>query len=191
MTDFELEEIEKPETTDLTVQEEEKEDWLDEKKIMEGIMKAQDKQELQKQFDLFNLSLSKKNAARVVKVDGISDKALEEIERRISKRPSNISTKELLEMVQVLSSHAERSKKMVDQLDEKDMIRPATGTVLPTPGYTINIGTNIDRDGKDNVVNAIKEILEITKNSSSNNTTILPDLNGSDPIIEVDNDDDE
>lgn len=191
MSNLELEEIEKPETTDLTVQEEEKEDWLDEKKIMEGIMKAQDKQELQKQFDLFNLSLSKKNAARVVKVDGISDKALEEIERRISKRPSNISTKELLEMVQVLSSHAERSKKMVDQLDEKDMIRPATGTVLPTPGYTINIGTNIDRDGKDNVVNAIKEILEITKNSSSNNTTILPDLNGSDPIIEVDNDDDE
>lgn len=191
MSNLELEKIEKPETTDLTVQEEEKEDWLDEKKIMEGIMKAQDKQELQKQFDLFNLSLRKKNAARVVKVDGISDKALEEIERRISKRPSNISTKELLEMVQVLSSHAERSKKMVDQLDENDMIRPATGTVLPTPGYTINIGTNIDRDGKDNVVNAIKEILEITKNSSSNNTTILPDLNGSDPIIEVDNDDDE
>ena len=89
MTDFELEEIEKPETTDLTVQEE---DPLDEKKIMDGIMKAQDKQELQKQFDLFNLSLSKKNAARVVKVDGISDKALEEIERRISKRPSNINS---------------------------------------------------------------------------------------------------
>lgn len=188
MSNLESEEIEKPETTDLTVKEE---DWLDEKKIMDGIMKAQDKQELQKQFDLFNLSLSKKNAARVVKVDGISDKALEEIERRISKRPSNISTKELLEMVQVLSSHAERSKKMVDQLDEKDMIRPTTGPVLPTTGYTINIGTNIDKDGKNNVVNAIKEILEITKNSSSNNTTILPDLNGSDPIIEVDNDDDE
>ena len=188
MSNLELEEIEKPETTDLTVKEE---DWLDEKKIMDGIMKAQDKQELQKQFDLFNLSLSKKNAARVVKVDGISDKALEEIERRISKRPSNISTKELLEMVQVLSSHAERSKKMVYQLDEKDMIRPTTGPVLPTTGYTINIGTNIDKDGKNNVVNAIKEILEITKNSSSNNTTILPDLNGSDPIIEVDNDDDE
>lgn len=189
MPEFELEKTKESESTDLATVDEE---YLSDQRILEAINKAKDKEELEKQFDLFNLSLSKKNAAKVIQTNRASDKAFAEIERRLNKRASNISNKELLEMYQVLNAQAERSQKIADIFNKEDVIKPVGNPGAKTD-VTVNIGTDLDKDGKENVISVFREILKMANNQnlSEETATILPDLNAEAVVIDEQKDDEE
>lgn len=137
-----------------------------EKEIIANIVNAQTKDELQKQFDLFNLTQSKKNAVRITKITDLMSDVEDEIYRRFHKRPDQISNKDLLEFLQVLSNQVDRSQKNVDSLENKDLIRKmADGVSKPNTDVTINLGTNLDKDTKDNAMLAVKEILGLIQSS--------------------------
>lgn len=139
-----------------------------EKEIISNIINAETKDELQKQFDLFNLTQSKKNAVRITKITDLMSDVEDEIYRRFHKRPDQISNKELLEFLQVLSSQVDRSQRNVDSLENKDLIKKmADGVSKPNTDVTINLGTNLDKDTKDNAMLAVKEILGMIQNSGS------------------------
>lgn len=131
--------------------------------IINGIVEAESKEELQAQFDLFNMNQSKKNALRMIKLEGLLNKVEDQAIERFEKRPDQVSNRELLDYMQIVSAQIDRSQRVVDSLEEKEMIRKVT----PKTDVTINIGTDLDRDSKANVVGAIKGILDMLKNKNT------------------------
>ena len=147
-----------------------------EKEIVKSIIEADSKQELQKQFDLFNIAQSKKNALRIVKLDELATKAEDEMDRRLTKRSGQMSNRDLLDYHQAINNQIERSRNNMNSLQDKDTIIQV-GNSSQTE-VNINLGTELSKDSKENVVNAIKSIINILQESEqAANPVVLPDLN--------------
>ena len=140
-----------------------------EKEIINQIIEAPTKDELQAQFDLFNLTQSKKNALRIVKLQSLLDKVEDQAIERFEKRPDQVSNRELLDYMQVVSSQIDRSQKSVDSLRDKPMIK----AIQKNTEVNINVGTNVlDRESKERVMDAIQGLLkQINKASTQNSYT--------------------
>lgn len=133
-----------------------------EQELVTKIIQAPTRDELQKQFDLFNMNQSKKNALRIVKLNGLLDKVEDQAIERFQKRPDQISNKELLEFMNVISGQIDRAQKHVDALSAA----PAIAITAQKTDVTINVGDNLDRDSKERVMDAISSLLKQVKNSA-------------------------
>jgi len=132
------------------------------KEIVADLIKATSKDEFQKQVDLFNLSQSKTNALRILKLQEAQSKVEDEIINRFEKRPDQMSNADLLAYLTTISGQIDKSQKVVDAVESKDLSRQM---VLNTPAqdinYNINLGTELNKESKDDVVDAIKDILTL------------------------------
>lgn len=129
---------------------------ITEQELMKKIIDAPSRQELQKQFDLFNINQSKKNALRVVKLSNLLDKVEDQAIDRFERRPDQVSNKELLEYMNVVSNQIERAQKSVDSL--KDV--PAIHITNQRNELNINVGPELDRDSKERVMDVISVLLK-------------------------------
>lgn len=141
-----------------------------EREIINNIIEAKDKNELEKQFGLFNLNQSKKDALRIIKLENLLDKVENQTIARFENRPDQISNKELLDYLQVVSAQIDRSQKKVDDLSNKDIVvtAPINSTV------NINVGQQITQEDKEATLDAVRSIMNLLKESSSANTLITP-----------------
>lgn len=127
-----------------------------EKEIAHSIVVAEDKEELQKQFDLFNLNQAKKNALRIIKLESLMGKVEDQLIDRVEKRPDLMSTKDILEIMNTVSGQVDRSQKTIDSLKDRPMI-----TAVQKNDITVNVGTDaLDRDSKERVIDAITKLLK-------------------------------
>lgn len=153
--------------------------------IIQGIIDANDKEELTKQFDLFNMNQSKKNALRLIKLEGLLNKVEDQAIKRFEERPDQVSNRELLDYMQVVSAQIERSQKVVDSIHDKPMIK----AVQNNTEINVNLGTELDRDSKANVVSAIKGIIGLLQKGQTVeepvNTTIISTTIENTPIIDA------
>lgn len=138
---------------------------LTEKELVAKIVEAPDRDELQKQFDLFNINQSKKNALRIVKLNKLLDQVEDQAIERFEKRPDQVSNKELLEYMNVISGQIDRAQKHVDSLS----ITPAITVAAQKTDVTINVGSDLDRDSKERVMDAISALLKQVKNAAAEN----------------------
>ena len=127
-----------------------------EEKIVNNIIKAPSQKELQTQFDLFNINKSKKNALRIIKLNSLLDKVEDQAIERFEKRPDQVSNKELLDYMQVVATQIDRSQKFIDTLKDKPMIKVTD----KSQNVNINIGTELNRDSKERVMDAIGVLLK-------------------------------
>lgn len=127
-----------------------------EEKIVSNIIKAPSQKELQTQFDLFNINQSKKNALRIIKLNSLLDKVEDQAIERFEKRPDQVSNKELLDYMQVVATQIDRSQKFIDTLKDKPMIKVTD----KSQNVNINIGTELNRDSKERVMDAIQVLLK-------------------------------
>lgn len=142
-----------------------------EEKIVNEIIKAPSQKELQEQFDLFNINQSKKNALRIIKLNSLLDKVEDQAIERFEKKPDQVSNKELLEYMTVVAGQIDRSQKYIDTLKDKPMIR-----VNQKNDVTINIGTELNKDSKERVMDAIQGLLKQLNNSNADNNVIDADF---------------
>lgn len=137
-----------------------------EKEIVNKIIEADNKDELKHQFDLFNMNQSKKNALRVIKLNGLLGKIEDQAIERFEKRPDQISNKELLDYMQVVSTQIEKSQNYISNIQDKPMI-----TVNNQKNeLNVSIGPELDRDSKSNVINAVTNLLNQLRNKSVSNS---------------------
>lgn len=129
---------------------------ITEQELMKKIIDAPSRQELQKQFDLFNINQSKKNALRVVKLSNLLDKVEDQAIDRFERRPDQVSNKELLEYMNVVSNQIERAQKSVDSLKDA----PAIHITNQRNELNINVGPELDRDSKERVMDVISVLLK-------------------------------
>lgn len=127
-----------------------------EEKIVDSIIKAPSQKELQAQFDLFNINQSKKNALRIIKLNSLLDKVENQAIERFDRRPDQVSNKELLDYMQVVATQIDRSQKFIDTLKDKPMIKVNN----QKNEVNINIGSELDRDSKERVMDAIQVLLK-------------------------------
>lgn len=127
-----------------------------EEQIVNQIIKAPTQKELQEQFDLFNINQSKKNALRIIKLNSLLDKVEDQAIERFEKRPDQVSNKELLDYMQVVANQIDRSQKVIDTLKDKPMIK----VNHQKNEVNINIGSELNRDSKERVMDAIQVLLK-------------------------------
>lgn len=141
------------------------------KEIVAELIKANSKDEFQKQVELFNLSQSKTNALRILKLQDAQAKVEDEIINRFDKRPDQMSNQDLLAYLTTISGQIDKSQKVVDAVETKDLARQmvASAPAAANTGnqYNINLGTDLNKDNKDNVVDAIKDILNLLQSTTA------------------------
>ena len=133
-----------------------------EQQLVTKIIESFTKEELQKHFELFNINQSKKNALRIIKLSNLLAKVEDQAIERFEKRPDQISNKELLEYMNVISNQIDRAQKSVDSL--KDI--PAIRITNQTNEVNINVGPKLDRDSKERVMEAISMLLKQVQQST-------------------------
>ena len=159
-----------------------------ESKIVEKIIRAPTQKELQTQFDLFNINQSKKNALRIIKLNNLMEKVEDQAIERFEKRPDQVSNKEILDYLQVISTQIDRSQKIVDSLKDKPMIKVTD----KSKNVNINIGPDLDRDSKERVMDAIQGLLKQLSSNEENNEVIDADFstNEEKTVYNIDTEDD-
>lgn len=132
--------------------------------LVSQIIKAPDTRSLQQCLDIFNLNQSKKNALRVLKLNALLDAVEDQAIERFQKRPDQVSNKDLLEYMQVVSNQIEKSQNAAEQLGTKPAIQ------INQQKNEVNVhigGPNLDRDSKDRVIEAVQALLQQAKNQAS------------------------
>lgn len=134
--------------------------------VIQRILEADTKDELKKQFELFNITQGKKNALRIIKLNSLLDDVEDQAIERFNKKPDQVSNKELLDYMQVVSAQIERSQKYIDVLEEKPMVQ-INKQKNELNISNITIGPQLDREGKNRVKTAVAALLkEINKKTA-------------------------
>lgn len=146
--------------------------------ILKEIIACDNRVELQKQLEAFKLSMAKKSAIRSVKNQHYLELVEDQIGKRISTRPDEISHADLLRFEECLSNQIDKSAKYVEEVANN-----SSGAVTTNTDVTINLGTDLTKDNRENVVNAMKQVLALLGTSTDepaefNKTTVT-----SNPVV--------
>ena len=115
------------------------------------------------------MNQSKKNALRLIKLESLLGKVEDQAIKRIEDKPDQISNRELLDYMQVISQQIDRSQKVVDSLHDKPMIRNVQNN---NTKVNINLGTDLNKDNKENIISAFKGILKVLGKNKKKKKTI-------------------
>ena len=127
------------------------------KSLIEKIIDSQTKEELQNHLDLFNLAQSKNNVLRVIKLNDLLQKVEDQAIERFNKRPDQISNRELLEYLQVVSTQIEKSQKTVNEtINEKPFIQITNNK----NELNIQTGPTLNAESREKVIDAFSMIIK-------------------------------
>ena len=132
--------------------------------LINDIIEAPSKEALERQLEIFNITQSKKNALRVIKLNNLLDKVEDQAIKRFEKRPDQVSNKELLDYMRVVAEQIDRSQKNIELLDSKPFIKVANQT---NNQLNINVGPQLDRASKERVVDAITNLISQLENPTT------------------------
>lgn len=145
-----------------------------EQQVIKDIVAAPNKEELEKQFQLFNMNQVKKNALRIIKLNDLLTKVEDQALERFEKRPDQVSNKELLDYMNAVSNQIEKAQNF-----SKETLSTEVGGIKIKQEKTevnINVAPVLDRNEKDRVVDVISVLLNQMKK---------PQSNASDEVVEV------
>lgn len=147
---------------------------LEESNLINQIIEAPTKEDLDKQFELFNINQSKKSALRIVKLNNLLAKVEDQAIARFEKRPDQISNKELLDYINIVSTQIDKAQSNVDKVTAKQAIN-LTATKNEV---NINVAPQLDRDSKEKVIDIVSALLAQAseKNIEDNNVAIESDF---------------
>lgn len=141
-----------------------------EQQLIAKIIEAPTRDELQHQFELFNMNQSKKNALRIIKLNNLLAKVEDQAIERFEKRPDQVSHKELLEYMNVVSGQIDRAHKQVDTLSAA----PTIHMLAQKNEVNINVGgQELDRDSKERVMDAISALLKQVQKATSEPADVI------------------
>lgn len=129
--------------------------------LSNAIASTQDLSEMEALNQQFKLNDIKKNAFRKVKLDTLLDTINQEVSDRITKRPGEISNKELLDSMSAIQNQLDRAQKTVDGVNEVHAVQ-----VNNTQNNTVNIHVgnekieNLSKTSRDKITNLITQILK-------------------------------
>lgn len=145
-----------------------------EQQVVKDIVAAPNKEELEKQFQLFNMNQVKKNALRIIKLNDLLTKVEDQALERFEKRPDQVSNKELLDYMNAVSNQIEKAQNF-----SKETLSTEVGGIKIRQEKTevnINVAPVLNRNEKDRVVDVISVLLNQMKK---------PQSRANDEVVEV------
>lgn len=129
-----------------------------EQEIINSIVDAPTEQELSEQFNKFNLNQVKLNALRIIKLNRLLTMAEDQAIERFEKRPDQVSNKELLEYMQVVSTQIERAQ----NFNRTTLDTNVGGIPIKRPKneININIGVAENKASRENIMGAVSALLK-------------------------------
>ena len=125
--------------------------------LIEQITAETDEQKVRDLTHLFNANQNKKTMIRVDKLSGLQDNLVDQLVRRISERPDEISNKELMDGLKIVQDIIERGQKQVAGVTETPLIQ------INQQNNEVNIGDStaagLTRESRDKVKNAVNALL--------------------------------
>lgn len=136
---------------------------LDEKtqQIAQEIIEEQDIDRVKDLTALFNLNAQKRNVMRVIKMNNLLDKVTDQVIERFDKRPDNFSNDDLIKYMQVTESAIDKASKNLNLVEETPPIQ-----LMQNNQVNINIGSDLDRDGRERVLNTVASLIAQMQNSN-------------------------
>lgn len=137
--------------------------------ILNQINNISTNEELKEVTSLFNLNMTKKEMARVLQQDELLDLVLQQAGERLKKRPDELSTKDLIDYMNVFQNNVNKTQAIVDKVESQPMIQ-----INDNKKVVVSVG-GLDRDSSDNVIDAIKDILKDLNNPQNDSLQTLLD----------------
>lgn len=136
---------------------------LDEKtqQIAQEIIEEQDIDRVKDLTALFNLNAQKRNVMRVIKMNNLLDKVTDQVIERFDKRPDNFSNDDLIKYMQVTENAIDKANKNLNLVEETPPIQ-----LMQNNQVNINIGSDLDRDGRERVLNTVASLIAQMQNSN-------------------------
>ena len=103
-------------------------------------------------IDLFNVNIQKKNIIRTNKLNELQDKVYEQIDKRISVNADTFSNKDLLEYFKTIQETINKTDLNSAQVNIPQI-------QLNQNNLNLNISTELNRDSRQRITDAIKNIL--------------------------------
>ena len=128
------------------------------KDIAKKVVNTNDSKEFKDYIQLFNLNQSKKNALKVMKLNGLLDKIEDQAIERFDKNPDEMSNEDLIKFMQVIQSSIDRSQKVIDKVEEKPLItiNSQTNNITIEGDNPLN---NINRESRERILEVMANIL--------------------------------
>jgi hypothetical protein len=90
-------------------------------------------------------------------MNDLLDKVTDQVIERFEKRPDNFSNDDLIKYMQVTENAIDRANKHLNLVEETPQIQ-----LMQNNQVNINIGSELDRDSRERVMNAVRAILAST-----------------------------
>ena len=156
---------------------------LDEKtqQIAQEIIEEQDIDRVKDLTALFNLNAQKRNVMRVIKMNNLLDKVTDQVIERFDKRPDNFSNDDLIKYMQVTENAIDKASKNLNLVEETPPIQ-----LMQNNQVNINIGSDLDRDGRERVLNTVANLIAQMQNSNDDFIEVedITDINEGDDTNE-------
>ena len=94
-----------------------------EKDILDKINSVTTSEELKDVTNLFNLSITKKEMARVMQQNELYDLVLQQAGERLRKRPDELSTKDLIDYMNAFQNSIDKTKVSIDNVENAPTIQ--------------------------------------------------------------------
>lgn len=106
--------------------------------------------------DLFNWNMSKKNVARVLKLNELFDDVTDQMALRIRNRPDQYSHSDLIDYMKAIQGAIDTSNKNLATIETPPTIVHQNNTQI-----NVNVIDNFDRDSRERVLAAIQKTLQM------------------------------
>lgn len=142
------------------------------KDIVSDLVSTQDPQQIQDLTALFNITNTKKNALRIMRLGELWDASSSELLKRVVENPDLHTNDDLVKYLSIAESGMERASKTLGNVDVAPIIQ------INQQNNTVNINDNneLSRDDRLRVIEVVNNILKKAKSEQlSDVTNELPD----------------
>lgn len=142
--------------------------------LTDAIARAQTKEELEELYQKFNLNNTKKNALRITQLNDLLDQVNKQASDRFTKRPDEISNKEILDYMTAIQNQIERSQRTVDGIRDLTAVQ-----FNSTQNNTVNIHVgnteipHLSKDSRDRITDLVASILKESNQINGHQENII------------------
>lgn len=145
--------------------------------VVNKLLEESDVDKAKEILKLFNMNIAKKNAVRVVKLNGLLDRINEQAIARLESHPDEVSNKDLLGYMSAVQNQLEKSSFNANSLTDLQAIQ-----FNQQNNITINAGESgvqaLSKESRDRVLAAVNEVLALAQKEADHNDIIDVEVKG-------------
>lgn len=123
--------------------------------LVDDIMEEQDPNKTKDLVELFNWNISKKNIARIHKLNNLYDSITDQMVERVEKRADQFSNSDLIDYVKTIQGAIDINTKNLSSVQDPPMIVQQNNTQI-----NVNVADSFDREAKARILAAVQETLK-------------------------------